>query len=812
MNTTCLSSVLPLVAWLCTLAVGSEPTVHWTLDVVDGKIRDVAGDCHGRLEGEQAEDLVRPGIFGSALLFDTGRNCVRFPHVPELSLHDEFTVECVIKPFRVDGFRTILWKGDRRVEPQAINYYIDLRDGRPELKTKDEQGRWIVYSTPTTLAANEWHHLVFAFRQGETKIFADGRPVKVNVSENGNRTSGLLENACDVILGGGANPAGPAYSFCGLIDDVQIYKTHELDMLENDYSARWQRLRQDCREREEAFERAQLRRAAEAKRQLERDYDALLKTHASRPEAPFVATVLPSTERLNGSPDFFRSIRQFSRKAVCSAARREHEGFQIILMGPRVTKPVSVSVSVSDLVSDDGTAKIPASQVAWGRIQRVTTEQPDIPVSFVGAIPDVIIEDGSPVVVPPGDFGAVFCRINTGDARSGRYEGQVTLTAGEFSEIIDIDLNVYDFELPRRGSLRTAFCFFEQYYRNWYSEKELSDSQREQIYEFLLDYRLSPCNIYSGDAPHPALRFLDKYRDRINFFTVGKIVGETDEQVREAVAERADLFRKVREAGLEEYMVYYGIDELSVHLERLPAAKRINRALQSVWPGLQRMQTSTPIPELQPVYNVWVPLFHQFAAPPRAEMIQAMRARGDRIWWYAADSPRHPCPNFFLDYPVFDCRVTGILSYLHDVEGVLYWCVNREWQTNLDIREQWPDAPWRSHIYHMHTGKRKHKNGMGNLVYPGRDGVLCASLRLENLRDGLEDYEYLVALRDAAARLEATDTPAARQLLPRARALCTPPAHVATAVDKWSQNPKDLLEYRDQVARMIEEASRTAQP
>ena len=817
MNATDLSSATRIGAllWgtavLWTLTAKAGPVVHWTLDLTDGEVCDVAGNCHGKLEGDRAADLVRPGIFGNSLFFDTGKSRVRFPHSAGISLHDEFTVEYVIKPFRIDGFRTILWKGNRKVTPEAINYYLDLRDGRPELKTKDANGRWIVYSTPAVLHANEWHHVVFTFLRGKVDIFVNGQTSKVIVSENGARSSGLLENTCEAVMGDGANSVGSAYSFCGLIDELRIYEGRELGMVGEGYPGRWRRLRRDCQEREDAFERDRARKAVEARREMEREYDALLATNASGPDAPFVATVLPSTERLDGSPDFFRNIHRFTRTAACSAARREYEGFQVIVMGRRGAEPVAISLSASDLVGDDGVTRIPARNIAWGRIQRVTTEQPDLPVAFVGAIPDVIIEDGSPVTAPPGDFGAVFCRVYTDNAPPGRYQGQLTLTTGEFSEKIAIVVTVYDFELPLRGSLRTAFCFFEDYYRNWYGAKALSDSQREQIYELLLDYRLSPCNIYSRDVPFPDLRFLEKYRDRINFFTVGRISDGTDQQIREQVAKRMEILRRVRQAGLEEFMYFYSFDELSMHMEHLPAATRINSALRTARPELKLMQTSFPIPELQPLYNVWTPLFHEFAAADRRGVIESMRARGDRIWWYAADAPRHPCPNFFLDYPVFDCRVIGILSHLHGVEGMLYWCVNREWQTNMDIREQWPDAAWKSHIYHAHTGKRKYKNGMGNLVYPGRGGVLHASLRLENLRDGLEDYEYMCALCDAVDRLKATDTAAARELLPAARALSTPPSNVATAVDAWSRDAGPLLQYRETVARMIEEAARATQ-
>ena len=800
---------VPLL-WMLSASAG--PAIHWTFDVTDTHIRDEAGNCHAQLEGDWAADAMRPGIFGDALLFDAGEWRARVPHSDRVSLRDDFTIEYVIKPFRTDGFRTIMWKGDRTVKPEVINYYLDLRDGRPELKTKDAQGRWIVFATPTALPENEWHHLVITCRDGGVEIFANGVSRQVNVSENGTRSGALLENAADAVLGDGANASGTAYSFCGLIDDLRIYEGREIGMLGEGYEARWKELRQNCRRREAEFERDRTRKAEEARRKMERQYDALLVANASRPDAPFVATVLPSTERLNGSPDFFRQVRHFTRTAVCSAARREYEGFQVILMGRRDGGGVAVSATVSDLVREGGAGRIPASNVAWGRIERVTTEEPDLHVPFVGAIPDVIIEDGEAVSVPPRDFGALFCRIHTGDAPSGAYTGQLTLTAGAFTETVDIALTVYDFALPLRGSLRTAFCFFEHFHRQWYGLKTLSDPQREAIYEFLLSYRLSPCNIYSGDAPFPDLRFLEKYRDRTNFFTVGRIRTGTDEEVRQRVRERVDLLRKIRAMGLEEFMYFYSFDELSMNMQHLPAAVQLTSALRAAWPELKMMQTSFPIPKLQPLFNVWAPLFHEFAKTDRLEVLQTMRTRGDRVWWYAADAPRHPCPNFFLDYPVFDCRVIGTLSYLQGVKGILYWCVNREWQTNLDIREQWPNAPWKSHIYHAHTGKRKYKNGMGNLVYPGQDEVLLPSLRLENLRDGLEDYEYLCALHNAVGELEATMNPAARALLPAARALLTPPPSVATAVNAWSPEPTHLLKYRDEVARMVERSAQATRP
>ena len=337
-----------LLALSGAMTLGAAPLAHWSFDTTGETLRDAVGGNHGQTEGEWSPDLIHPGIFGKALFFDAGRRRVRVAHSETISLRDDFTVECVIKPFRTDGFCTIFWKGDRTVTPEAIGYYVDLRDGRPEFKTKDATGKWLVYSTADTVEANQWHHLVFTYAAGKVEIFINGVSRKVGTSENGKRAQALVQNPYGATLGDGASKHGSAYSFYGLIDDIRIHSGHEAATFGADYEARWRQLRQDCQKREEAFAQERIRQAAAAKRQLERDYDALLAAKSSRPGAPFVATVLPSTERLNGSPDFFRSIRVFGKTAVCSAARNEYEGFQVILLGKRDMAPASVTVAVSD--------------------------------------------------------------------------------------------------------------------------------------------------------------------------------------------------------------------------------------------------------------------------------------------------------------------------------------------------------------------------------------------------------------------------------------------------------------------------------
>ena len=247
-------------------------------------------------------------------------------------------------------------------------------------------------------------------------------------------------------------------------------------------------------------------------------------------------------------------------------------------------------------------------------------------------------------------------------------------------------------------------------------------------------------------------------------------------------------------------MYYYSYDEILSHYSdsKMAAVRQINTTLRKEFPELGMMQTSFPDKRIENLFNVWVPLINYFSSAEKRKTLERLRKRGDEIWWYGADEPHHPYPNYFLDYPVFDCRIIMTLSYMYKVEGILYWCINREWKNNLSINEKWPDAEWKPYIYHMIKGTRKYKNGMGNLVYPGRNGKLLPSLRLENLRDGLEDYEYLVMLKKLVA--EQGDTVLAKQ----AEKLLKVPANVAVAVDNYSANPEHLINYRNKIALMIE--------
>jgi hypothetical protein len=108
-------------------------------------------------------------------------------------------------------------------------------------------------------------------------------------------------------------------------------------------------------------------------------------------------------------------------------------------------------------------------------------------------------------------------------------------------------------------------------------------------------------------------------------------------------------------------------------------------------------------------------------------------------------------------------------------------------------------------------------NGDGRLLYPPNRnpndhsrkylvGPIC-SVRLENLRDGIEDYEYLHLLEEAMKNAR----PSQRQVAEKARSLLNIPESIFRDGRTFTKDPQQLLAYRRQVGEVLEELLRGTQ-
>jgi hypothetical protein len=162
--------------------------------------------------------------------------------------------------------------------------------------------------------------------------------------------------------------------------------------------------------------------------------------------------------------------------------------------------------------------------------------------------------------------------------------------------------------------------------------------------------------------------------------------------------------------------------------------------------------------------------------------------------------PGKPYANFFLDFPGVDPRILGWQYFRHNVTGFLYYLINLyEQQENWNQNgPKWPARDWNPLSFNT--------NSDGILMYPGPDMTPLASTRLENIRDGIEDYEALAMLKDLAAQVEQKG--AADALVVRAKEVVAVRPEVTASWTEYTQDPKCVESARAEVDGLIEECMR----
>jgi hypothetical protein len=163
------------------------------------------------------------------------------------------------------------------------------------------------------------------------------------------------------------------------------------------------------------------------------------------------------------------------------------------------------------------------------------------------------------------------------------------------------------------------------------------------------------------------------------------------------------------------------------------------------------------------------------------------RAAGLQVWAYVCCGPRYPYANWMVDDPLIEARILWWQAFHQKLDGLLYWGVNI-WDRSENVRPILPERgallDW-SIVSDLGDGTPLY--GDGRLIYPGPNGPI-GSIRLANIRDGLEDYEYLWLLAQKTGALET------------ARTACLP---VTESFTRFTREPLVLLGQREKIARRL---------
>ena len=185
------------------------------------------------------------------------------------------------------------------------------------------------------------------------------------------------------------------------------------------------------------------------------------------------------------------------------------------------------------------------------------------------------------------------------------------------------------------------------------------------------------------------------------------------------------------------------------------------------------------------------------------------QTNGGEIWAYYATLARESAPNFYIDCPEIYQRSIAWYSWMYGLDCFEHWGSNyfkRKVQKGKPMEQKWPNVLWDSRTYYYF-------NGEGQLIYPGTDGFPYSSVRLENFREGMEDYEYLFKLKELISKHEndisASELNEYRQLLsPEIYLLYKYPRKIKVTLEntlRYPDQPELILEMRQKIAITIEQ-------
>jgi len=507
-----------------------------------------------------------------------------------------------------------------------------------------------------------------------------------------------------------------------------------------------------------------------------------------------------------------------ARRIDVALARNERESVQLVVVPlERDLKQVEVKV---DALAGPGGASFPADAVQAVPVGYVETKTvPPYGSSHVGWWPDPILDFMTAADIAKGDAQAFWVRFAAPKEQpAGNYSGTLRVTVGGQTAFeFDLGLTVYPFTLPNGSPMPLAITFAPHDHPTAETLPAQTEWRKEDDYpinawkrhklewaEFLADYRLTYDSLYHRGVPDFDILEQLQREGRLGMFNLGyygPMGAKPDDEakwVADTIPRLREGYDEAKKRGLLDHAYIYGCDEAPADL--FPTVERAAARLKQEFPGVLIMTTTydhtfgkdTVIKSV----DAWCPL------TPKMDVGAAdlVREQGRQVWWYICCGPHHPHANMFIEYPAIEGRLLmGPLATRFRPDGFLYYQISI-WNSRRPITSgpftDWDPRSWTT--YH----------GDGSWTDVGPDGTPLATIRLENFRDGLEDYAYARILEATIAKVEADpQLSAARQAwLAKAKELVAVPEELVAGITEWSRDPLVLRQWRSDLAAAIAQA------
>ncbi|MEE9463432.1 MAG: glycoside hydrolase domain-containing protein [Bacteroidales bacterium] len=224
------------------------------------------------------------------------------------------------------------------------------------------------------------------------------------------------------------------------------------------------------------------------------------------------------------------------------------------------------------------------------------------------------------------------------------------------------------------------------------------------------------------------------------------------------------------------------------------AVRRWAKIVKEIDPNIRFSITEQPLPQ-NPAWgsfvgyaNSWIVHGNYLARDEHVQAITERQQEGEEVIWYISCDQEYPQPNYFIDREAADLRMVPWITWRYDLGGILYWA-STFWR---EVKDPWLDPV---------TWKRSECNaplsGEGTLIYPGnlverytgQENVFgpVSSVRFELLREGLEELELMLMLKESGGESEVDEIVES----------------VCMGIRDFSRNPNAIDEAREKIIKEI---------
>jgi len=533
------------------------------------------------------------------------------------------------------------------------------------------------------------------------------------------------------------------------------------------------------------------------------------KSVSPNPEADYNISVVGPLVKVFPERGSFSAEMNTSFDVSC--ARNETESLQVVLI-PEKTGLSDITLEVSDFADSKNESFIAKDNISLFRVGYVKTSKPYYNTPRVGLWPDPLFVFKPGIRVDKGSVQPIWVNITVpANAKSTDYTAYITVRPkGLEPRSVKLNLRVRDFSLPKDTHLKTAFDFYEYLVDMRYPKREYETSRQYKtrldkiktaIYLDMLRHRLNPIHnvgnpVFLGN--HNGVYTLDfvEFDRKVEFYkkygqTVFGIAQEWPQgyngewtnawygfsgpQALEGVFK--EYAKHLEERGWLADAFAYIFDET------LNKVREVTGLIHKANPGIKNLVTMPP-EEGYPDVDIWCVRINNLDNLSVKKFLR----QNKEIWVYVA-GPSFPYPSLNLDFLSVHYRIIPWICWKYKLSGFLYWCVNYWHNVNpLEDPMTYPE-----------------QNGNGCLYYPDPEGEsFVGSIRLEVLRDGIEDFEYLYLLKEKLKQMEysiASDN----ILLEEIQDALELPDSVVRSSAYYASEPNRISGMREKIAQLIED-------